>query len=230
MKHEFGPNMSRGSREADEAAFETEVEGTKDQIFKERMTTLVSMDFREALENVTEDDEFANEIVDLLLSGGYSQGEVLATISVPFELRERQFGHLYSQAEQLGSTEAALREYVKYNFGKGYSIGFHTSPFEILPDKDGHWIVLGKENDHRDSDLSRAYYSTEYRHLYKKSNSRFIYVIRTEPESHRTDGNWSRGGKLSIVTKVPISDAVDYVEETFKKKTASSVSETDEAA
>ncbi len=95
-------------------------------------------------------------------------------------------------------------------------MGYHTSPHDIKPDDSGHWNIKGFEQDHRDSDLSKAYYSTKYRHLFKKRDPKFIYIVGTDPHTHGTDGNWSRAGMLSIVARVPFSDVVEYVENTAR--------------
>ena len=78
------------------------------------------------------------------------------------------------------------------------------------------WDIKGTEKDHRDDDRNMAYYSTKYRHLFKKKGPKFVYIVRTEPQTHKTDGNWSRAGKLSVVTRVPFEEVFEYVEKTSR--------------
>ena len=70
-----------------------------------------------------------------------------------------------------------------------------------------------------------AYYSTKYRHLFRKKNPIFVYIVRTEPTAHKTDGTWSRAGSLSIVARVPFREVIDYVESTAPQELKKAVNE-----
>ncbi len=61
-----------------------------------------------------------------------------------------------------------------------------------------------------------AYYSTKYRHIYKKKHPKFIYIVRTDPSTHKTDGNWSRSDSLSVITRIPFEQVVQIVESTAR--------------
>lgn len=146
----------------------------------------------------------------------HEDDEVYATIGLPNELRERKF-EAFEKAIESGKDPAELmREFVGASVRMGFGIGYHTSPNDIRPKESGEWTILGTEKDHRDDDLSKAYYSTKYRHLFKKKDPKFIYIVRTDADTHRTDGNWSRAGKLSVVTRVPFASVVEYVENTVR--------------
>lgn len=195
-------------------------EAMKDYIFNKRMEALLIKDYAESLEEVTDDEEFTQSFIQELIEGGYSDDELHSVLSLPFELRTKMFKRLYQEFEESGSVTEVVKNFVERLAKYSYRIGFHTSPFEIRPDAEGNWTIKGSENDHRDNDLSRAYYSLKYRHLYKKKNPRFIYVVRADPETHKTDGNWWRGSELSVVAQVPFDQVVDYVESTYKEKAA----------
>jgi len=65
-----------------------------------------------------------------------------------------------------------------------------------------------------------AYFSTQYRHLFKKRHPKFIYIVRVDPKTAKTDGNWSRVDSLSVIARVPFEKVWQYVESTIKERTA----------
>tara|TARA_B100000900_G_scaffold408914_1_gene423951 strand:+ start:243 stop:920 length:678 start_codon:yes stop_codon:yes gene_type:complete len=147
----------------------------------------------------------------------YKDDEVTIATAIPNELREKNFQRLHDEVTKEGKTPAeAIKRLVeasnRYNFG----IGYHTSPIDIRPTANGVWNIKATEQDHRDGDLARAYYSSKFRHLYKAKNDGYIYAVRTSPED-KTDGNWSRSSSLSIIMRVPFREVHDYVVQTAKK-------------
>ncbi|MBY0309802.1 hypothetical protein K2Q16_01515 [Patescibacteria group bacterium] len=199
------------------------ISGIKDMLFDEYMKQQLIEDFFEELLEYVEDDE-----VDAMKGAlaEYSDAEVYAAISLPKELRERQFTGFHEKIVGGRDPRALMSEFVALSAKHGFGVGYHTSAADIKQDESsGRWEIIGREPDHRDGDLARAYYSSHYRHLYspkdhqlyvKKQHPRFIYIVRTEP-THKTDGNWSRASRLSIIAKVPYADVVGYVETTTKK-------------
>jgi hypothetical protein len=114
-----------------------------------------------------------------------------------------------------------VKSYIEKTAARKFSIGFHTSPRDIKPDDETQqWTILGSEKDHRDDDRLMAYYSTQYRHLFKKDGSKFIYVVRTYADNNKTDGNWSREDSLSVIMRIPLQEAVSFVESTARNDKA----------
>jgi len=199
------------------------ISGIKDMLFDEYMKQQLIEDFFEELLEYVDDDS-----VDAMKGAlaEYEDNEIYAAISLPRELRERQFTKFYDEINKGIEAQQVMQNFVSLNAKYGFGVGYHTSAADIQPEeKTGRWEIIGREHDHRDSDLARAYYSSHYRHLYspkdhqlyvKKQHPKFIYIVRTEP-THKTDGNWSRASRLSVIARVPYSDVVNYVESTTKK-------------
>lgn len=195
----------------------------KDMLFDEYMKQKLVEDFFDELTEYLDDDH-----VDAMRGAltKHPEANVYATLSLPKELRTRQFTQFREGVEKGGSPEDLMDDFVNRSSRYGFGLGYHTSAADIKPDeKSGRWEVVGREPDHRDNDLARAYYSSHYRHLYspkdhqiyvKKAMPRFIYIVRTEP-THKTDGNWSRASRLSIIARVPYTEVLNYVESTVKK-------------
>lgn len=193
---------------------EGSLEEIKDSIFDEYMRQRLIQDFFDELEEYIGDEETEKMRSELSL---YDDEEVYGAISLPHELRERKFTDFQKKIEtqNIDSTEL-MRNLVEMSNKHGFNIGYHTSPREIKPDESGHWNVKGTEKDHRDDDRAMAYYSKKYRHLFKKKGPKFVYIVRTEPGTHKTDGNWSRASELSIVAHVPFNEVFEYVEKTSR--------------
>ena len=192
-------------------------EDLKDMLFDVYMKQQLLEDFFETLAGYV-DEADVDEIRELM--AGYSNTEVYAALSLPHELRERKFAEFEQRIAAGEEATEVMKQFIavsnKYEFG----VGYHTSPIDIRPDETGKWLIKGTEADHRDDDLMMAYYSSQYRHLFKKRHPKFIYIVRTEPQTHKTDGNWSRASSLSVVGRVPFEDVYSYVESTSKEITA----------
>jgi hypothetical protein len=195
----------------------------KDMLFDEYMKQQLIEDFFNDLSEYL-DDEHVDAMRGALAE--FDDRQIYAAISLPKELRERHF-QLFSEKILLGTDpQQVMKSFVALNEKYGFGVGYHTSAADIKPDPaTGRWEIVGREHDHRDNDLARAYYSSHYRHLYspkdhqlyvKKAHPQFIYIVRTEP-NHKTDGNWSRASRLSVIARVPYSDVVNYVELTTKR-------------
>lgn len=196
---------------AQEKVNETAVEKIKDELFDSYMLQRLIEDFFNDLGDYL-DDEVVDEMRGLLAM--HDDEDIYATLSLPAELRDKKFSEFEERVTSGADPKKLMDDFIalskKYRFG----IGYHTSPVEIKPDEKGRWSIKGTEPDHRDGDRMMAYYSRKYRHLFKKKSPRFVYIVRTEPDTHKTDGNWSRASELSIVTAVPFQDAFSFVEET----------------
>ena len=78
-------------------------------------------------------------------------------------------------------------------------------------------FIDGTEKDHRDNDLPKAYYSFDYRHLYRAKNPKYLYLIASL-SSDKTDGvEWGRASSLSIIDYVKIEDVDREVEEQYQE-------------
>lgn len=188
-------------------------ESMKDELFDQYLKQQLIEDFFENLEEYLDEDDVDSMRGEL---AKYDDQEIYSTLSLPHELRNRKFELFKNEIEKGKKANELMRDFIEKSSKHGFSIGYHTSPNDIKPSPEGKWNIIGFEKDHRDDDLSKAYYSTKYHHLFKRKDPKFIYVVRTDPDTHRTDGNWSRAGILSIVTRVPFKDVVDYVENTTR--------------
>lgn len=136
-----------------------------------------------------------------------SKKEIYAALSYPHELRER---FLKKILDRVSSGEirpkGLLREMSRIAQRNGYSVGFHMSKFDIRESGKG-WAVIGREQDHRDDDLPMAYYSREFKHLYRRKLTNYMYIVRAE-DMHRVgaDGKWWRAPSLSIVQQISVDE------------------------
>jgi hypothetical protein len=206
-----------------------EFEGTDDELrdylFHEYAKQALIEDFKDGLYNYEDgDDYFEDEEISVFLQTllDCPDNDLISALAVPWELRKTVFQNVRKSIKSGMPVEDVCKDYVKKLAERGYSIGFHTSPSDIRPSKvevirQGgaretlSWNIKPTEADHRDNDLARAYYSSKYRHLYKKQNSRYIYIVRTDPDN-KTDGNWSRASGLSVIARLPLKETIDFVE------------------
>ncbi len=187
----------------------------RDRVFDEYMKKKIMEEFFNDLQ-----DYFSAEDIDIFRRefSELSDKDFATAISLPYELKQRFFEKMFQAYEEGKSVESIAQAYLDQVSRYDFTIGYHTSPFEILPASTGEWTIKGTEADHRDNDRMMAYYSTQYRHLYKKRHPKFIYAVRSSlaDETHKTDGNWHRADSLSVITKVPFDEVVNYVEATVR--------------
>ena len=193
------------------------VEKIKDRVFDEYMKQRIMVEFYADLK-----DYFSEEEIDVFRSefSKVSDTEFESIISIPHELRSKIFDKLFLEYGKGTPLEDLVCGYIQQVSDRGFGIGYHTSPHDFGPSEDGSWNIKGTEKDHRDGDRMMAYYSTQYRHLFKKRHPKWIYAIRTSfnDDTHKTDGNWHRADTLSVIMKVPFQEVIDYVESTVKKE------------
>ena len=194
-------------------SFESE-ESLKDYLFDQYMKQQVVEDFFTTMDEYLEPDDV--DLVRELLTE-YGDEVIYATLSLPHELRPQVFNKMAERIENGEDAKEIFREFVERSSRHNFGIGYHTSPVDVRPDESGSWQIKGTEPDHRDNDRMMAYYSDKYRHLYKKKHPKFIYVVRTDPQTHKTDGNWSRSDILSVVMRVPFEDVFQYVEKVTRE-------------
>ena len=152
-------------------------------------------------------------------------------LAFPWELKQRAFAAFKKKidAGEL-KVEEAFTKILEASKSQSRRIAYHCSNNDISPteENDGQgkkvktWAIKGTEKDHRDNDLPMAYYSFDYYNLYRTKNPKFIYIvsIQTHPGSgHRKDGNmiWGRAPSLTVIEKITIKEADDYVHEKSKE-------------
>lgn len=190
-------------------------EAIKDKLFDSYMLNKITESFFDDLEEYVTDLVAIEEMRKVLSE--YGDEAIYAALSWPAELRKARFSAFNRRIEKGELATDIMRSHVEHCIKEGYGVGYHTSPHLIRPDKNGHWGVMPTEADHRDDDLVRAYYSRHYRHLFRQKDPEYIYVVRTEAGTHKTDGNWGRASGLAIVASVPYAEVVTYVEDEARK-------------
>lgn len=194
--------------------FSGSIEDAQDQLFDLYMKQQLETDFFDTLGGYLDEEDVvaAQEVF-----AEYSDKELYSTFSLPHELRDKKFTEFEKKIAEGEDVQELVKDFIAISSKHQFGVGYHTSPVDIRPDEQGTWIIKGTEPDHRDDDFMMAYYSSQYRHLFKMKNPKFIYIIRTEPQTHKTDGNWSRASSLSVVGRVPFEDVYSFVENTSKK-------------
>jgi hypothetical protein len=147
----------------------------------------------------------------LMIVTSYKHEDRSKILSIPFELRKRQFIGFFNR---FANKEIDMKDVVKeiYETSEEFSfgLGFHTTPYEIKKgfDKRGNqtWNVEGSENDHRDDDLRMAYYSRDFENIYTQKTFEHIYIIRAK-EEHKNDTKWYRAPTLPIISGIDMNSA-----------------------
>jgi len=182
-------------------------------------------------------NELLTNFEDDLLESGFDEGDVLAILdelsalstedlwrclSYPREVRSTLLERGLERIEAGELTPAEMVQGMLNNAKKhGFSVGFHTSSAEIRPTADGQWIVRGTERDHRDDDLSMAYYARTYKTLYRKRSPQHLYLVRVS-DGDRNDGNWWRAPSLSIIDALPLTQMEDFIRDMHVAKNGKS--------
>lgn len=192
-----------------------EQESTRNELFEKYMEQHIVEQFFETARDVGFSSE---QIVDMQNTlSQFSDKEILGALSLPNELCEPWMERVLTDIDEKRTTpRGAILSLIGLGKKYGFGVGFHTSPYDIRPDEKGKWVIKGSEKDHRDDDLMMAYYSSQYRHLFKSKHPQFIYVVRTTTED-RTDGNWYRAPSLSVVMRLPFAQVHQYVEQAARR-------------
>jgi hypothetical protein len=167
--------------------------------------------WREALSDADFESDEIEAFIDTL--GAYDEEALDRVLSLPGELRgqilEQYRARIDNDELEPADMVAELRDKAARN---GFSIGFHTSNHDIRPDEEGKWMIRGTEQDHRDNDMSMAYYAKEYEAMYRRKQPEYIYVVRARDDD-RTDGKWWRAPSLSVIAQLPMRSVQQSVEE-----------------
>lgn len=199
--------------------FSASTEKLKDHLFDEYMKQNLLEDFFVSMAGYLSDDEVDEARAAMV---EFTDEDILSALSLPHELREKRFEMFESEIDNGKTVHEVISNFVKISSRHGFGVGYHCSAADLRPDEDDRWMIKGTEADHRDDDRMMAYYSSKFRHLYKKSHPKFVYIVRTDPSTHKTDGNWSRADSLSVISRIPFSDVEGYVQGTAKKILTSS--------
>jgi len=187
-----------------------EYESLRNKLFEQYMEQHLIELFFETAADIGYSEDSIREAQNELSQ--YSDSEILGALSLPHELREKWIEKSLKSIEDKKATAGeVISELVTLGKKYGFNIGYHTSPQDIKPDAHEKWLIRGTEKDHRDNDMTMAYYSNQYRHLFKLKNPQYIYVVRAEKD-HRSDGNWNRAPSLSVIMRLPFGQVHQYVE------------------
>jgi len=186
-----------------------ELEHKREQTFVAFMLSKIIEEFEEDLEDVFENESMTMEVVNEINS--FSSEEQRMIMSIPKSIRQQRFRALFNKYNQKGRFDAKsfvsdLFEDAKNN---GYTIGYHASLAKIS-ENESDWTVNPTGMDDRD-DRPMAYYSLDYKNIFRKNRGRFIYAIRAETghdSTHKRDtsNNWGRANKLSVITSVDLEE------------------------
>jgi|AntRauTorckE6833_2_1112554.scaffolds.fasta_scaffold15905_3 hypothetical protein len=158
--------------------------------------------------------------------GDLSQGDRRKVMSYPHELRKRVFGYYLDELKKgtLDGMGDVIKDILNDANKNGWDIGYHTSPnkIDIVHKKDKFrkdiesWMIKGTENDHRDSNLPMAYYSKNYKDIYRQRKFNYVYVVKSSLDDRvGDDGKWYRASTLAVVARIDM-DSVD-VDDIYRK-------------
>jgi hypothetical protein len=144
--------------------------------------------------------------------------------AVPFELQQTVFSK-YKEKVTRGEIKPAdiPKDLIQKMNDYGFTIGFHLSNKDIHPNDGNKWEIIGKQEDHRDSDRSMAYYSHSFAKRYTAGKELpILYVIRSETgkeTAHKqdNDNSWGRASKLSVIAKLDMTEIDKTVEHIEKE-------------
>ena len=181
-------------------------EALRNEIFDQLIAGKVLDTF---LDELDEQAFTESDIEDIVSSfSRLSEHDKKAVLAIPAQLRPQMFARFAAKFQSgTFSGQDMVNELLEKATTHGFTLGFHLSPADIRPEKDGSWIIKGTEKDHRHNDRTMAYYSMDYSHRYLRKPSRYLYVIRAETgeqSSHYpdNDGSWGHASSLAIVEQI----------------------------
>lgn len=199
----------------------TERDRAHEQIFTTLMIEHLIEGFEEDLYEITKDEDQVAIILDAI--NAFDADEQKMILSVPQSIRKLRLAALFKKATHNDVFDATIltKELLNNAQEKGYTIGYHTSPYKIVPEG-SNWDVNPTGLDDRDN-RPMAYYSLDYKNLFHKTRGKYIYMVRAETgtdSTHKKDtsNNWSRANKLSIITSVSLQEIDEKVAELSERK------------
>jgi len=192
----------------------------RDRIFDQLVAGKVLDTFMDELDENEFTDEEINEVVEAFSE--LPENDKRAVLAIPAQLRPQIFKRYASMIRSGAMNGKSMIDELLEKAGKyGFTLGFHLSPIDIRPGKDGSWMIKGTEKDHRHDDRAMAYYSTDYSHRYLKKPSRYLYVIRAETgedTSHYpdNDGTWGHASSLAVIDQVDMQSLEKEMDQRLK--------------
>lgn len=195
-------------------------EALRNQIFDQLVATQVLDSFHDDIDDAGIDAEDYQEIVQTFAA--LPEEDKRAVLAIPAQLRPKVFANYAKHLEDGKMTgEEVVADILAKAHAHGFTLGFHLSPRDIKPEKDGSWQIRGTEPDHRHSDLPMAYYSLDYAHRYLRKPAQFLYVVRAElgeNSAHYRDNDrsWGHASSLSVVDRIDMHELENEMERRFK--------------
>jgi len=202
----------------------------KEDLFHEVINSKIVDTYEKELNNFGYNEEQISSFREKILSLNTNDREYL--YSFPWELKQRMLPFSLEKINQnKDSIEDMIDRVVKASKDQHRRVAYHASNENIAPKKykstsgkmtEG-WVIDGTERDHRDDDVTMAYYSFDYNNLYRTKNPKFIYIVsiqENEKAGHRRDGNneWGRAPSLTVIEKIDLKEVDDTVEFIFKDR------------
>ena len=193
-------------------------------------TSIVLNELIENIQEAMDSSDYSEEEIGLFKESlnSLSSEDIKGIIAIPMELRERVFNNFRAKLDAGGFTPEMMVQNLHARAKEmGYTLGYHLSNKDIVPEKISRvpnevtWSVNPSELDDRD-DMQMAYYSLDYKNLFRKRSGRYLYVIRAEigegtPHKRDQSNNWGRAQKLSIVEKFDMSDLDKEIDTVYKE-------------
>jgi hypothetical protein len=203
----------------------SEREQIKEAIFLTYIHSKLLDAFFDSLEDVVESDQELEEW--RLAMADIPADHLNALLAMPYELRRRRLEVLRGRIADGKPVVSVVVQAAAEAYAHGYKVGYHASPHKVSPTIDSKtgreaWTIDGREVDHRDSDHSRAYYSTDLAHLYHRKNPKYLYLVRAETgeeSTHNPDnnGSWGRAGKLDVIAAVDYQESMEEVDRRYQE-------------
>lgn len=216
--------MERVLREANQH----EILEARERLFEVIVTECLLERFEEDLFEAQMDTKVIDAVMDSAVE--LSHKELARALSYPFDpkAKERLFSGVQSQLRAGILTPQTVLPYLaKIAAGSHIAIGFHMSPTPIRVQEkktpqgtEVVWGFKGRESDHRDNDLSRAYYSRSFQTLFRRGVRNHMYIVRAS-DRDENDGTWWRAASLSIIAEISVEKldrAMRSLQEEFADK------------
>ena len=219
-------NFSREGRaspqDADVSASERSLEKNREHIFRSVVTQKLLDEVTDALANNDFSDDEITRFEKQLRT--LPEDRVLGVLATPYELKDTVFGN----AKKEGVMPEMLVKQLDHSAQTyGFTVGYHISrsrlPITHDPENPARevWNIAGNELDDRD-DRKMAYYSLDYKNLFRKNRGTFLYLVRAElgpATAYKRDlkNNWGRAPQLSVIAEFNLVDVEENLRELLQK-------------
>jgi hypothetical protein len=143
-------------------------------------------------------------------------------LALPWELRNRLIKFIIQKFNAGETIDKFLNKALEFHKTQQRFIAYHCTKLKVEKSfnkiqSEQEWKISATELDHRDNDLPMAYYSSNYKNLYREKNPKFLYLVagsKNPASGHKTDGlSWGRAPGLNIIAELDLHQ----VEEKLKK-------------